>query len=64
MESYPTTTMQAYKHSKLALEATESHSKAEAHQIHAGILKDMGQLDEAEKVPSKLVHMHILLNAL
>ena len=44
---------QAYEHATLALETTDTKSKAEAHLTRAGVLKDMEQLVQAEEVCSK-----------
>ena len=41
---------QAVRHSKLALEAEDVQSRAEASLILASVLKDLGQLDKAEDV--------------
>ena len=50
---------QALKHSSLATKATDTHSRAEAHHVHAGILKDMGQLEDAEKVYSVFLYFMV-----
>lgn len=41
---------QAFHHADLALEAADVQARAEAYLLRAGVLKDMGQLDQAEEV--------------
>ena len=41
---------QALEHSSLSVELGRGPLKGDCHSVHAGILKDLGRLEEAEQV--------------